>query len=92
MLCDAKELADEIDIPATFEVTQPRHRVRCKNVSFDYEARADPDLIPLNIEVEVSSALLVDCKKRTISLIDSPGPTARRGSPLPCIFFQQSVS
>ncbi|GFW05146.1 transposable element Tcb2 transposase [Trichonephila clavipes] len=28
MLCDARELADEIDIPANFELTQPRHRVR----------------------------------------------------------------
>ncbi|GFX69846.1 DUF4371 domain-containing protein [Trichonephila clavipes] len=42
MLCDANELADDIDIPANFEVTQPRHRVRCKNVNFDYEARDDP--------------------------------------------------
>ncbi|GFT61252.1 DUF4371 domain-containing protein [Trichonephila clavipes] len=38
MLCVAKELADEIDIAANFEVTQPRHRVRHKNVNFDYEA------------------------------------------------------
>ncbi|GFU78667.1 uncharacterized protein TNCV_2302781 [Trichonephila clavipes] len=28
MLCDAREFADEIDIPANFELTQPRHRVR----------------------------------------------------------------
>ncbi|GFT27605.1 DUF4371 domain-containing protein [Trichonephila clavipes] len=42
MLCEGEELADEIDIPANFEVTQPRHRVRCKNVNFDYEARDDP--------------------------------------------------
>ncbi|GFT42373.1 DUF4371 domain-containing protein [Trichonephila clavipes] len=42
MLCDAKELADEIDISANFEVTQPRHRVRFKNVNFDYEARGNP--------------------------------------------------
>ncbi|GFV47137.1 DUF4371 domain-containing protein [Trichonephila clavipes] len=41
MLCDAKELADEIDIPANFEVTQPRHRVRRKNANFDYETRDD---------------------------------------------------
>ncbi|GFW27378.1 DUF4371 domain-containing protein [Trichonephila clavipes] len=41
MLCDAKELADKIDILANFEVTQPRHRVRRKNVNFDYEARDD---------------------------------------------------
>ncbi|GFX78879.1 zinc finger MYM-type protein 1 [Trichonephila clavipes] len=42
MLCDARELADEIDIPANFELTQPRHRVRRRNVNFDYEARDDP--------------------------------------------------
>ncbi|GFV63069.1 uncharacterized protein TNCV_2461421 [Trichonephila clavipes] len=42
MLCDARELANEIDIPANFELTQPRHRVRRRNVNFDYEARDDP--------------------------------------------------
>ncbi|GFS92516.1 DUF4371 domain-containing protein [Trichonephila clavipes] len=42
MLCDAKELADEIDILANFQVTQPRHTARCKKVNFDYEARDDP--------------------------------------------------
>ncbi|GFX42440.1 uncharacterized protein TNCV_1520041 [Trichonephila clavipes] len=42
ILCDAREFADEIDIPATFELTQPRHRVRRRNVDFDYEAREDP--------------------------------------------------
>ncbi|GFV05260.1 uncharacterized protein TNCV_224731 [Trichonephila clavipes] len=42
MFCDARELADEIDIPANFELTQPRHRVRRRNVNFDYEARNDP--------------------------------------------------
>ncbi|GFV01592.1 uncharacterized protein TNCV_2961851 [Trichonephila clavipes] len=42
MLCDAPEFADEIDIPANFELTQPRHRVRRRNVNFDYEAREDP--------------------------------------------------
>ncbi|GFW59449.1 uncharacterized protein TNCV_1508941 [Trichonephila clavipes] len=42
MLRDAKELADEIDIPANFEVMQPRHKVRRKNANFDYEARVDP--------------------------------------------------
>ncbi|GFX93215.1 uncharacterized protein TNCV_4760941 [Trichonephila clavipes] len=42
MLCDARELADEIYIPANFELTQPRHRVRRRNVNFDYEARDDP--------------------------------------------------
>ncbi|GFV02780.1 transposable element Tc3 transposase [Trichonephila clavipes] len=42
MLCDAQELADEIDIPAKIELTQPRHTVRRKNVNFDYEARDDP--------------------------------------------------
>ncbi|GFT02265.1 uncharacterized protein TNCV_85051 [Trichonephila clavipes] len=44
MLCDAREFADEIDIPANFELTQPRHRVRRRNVNFDYEAREDPTL------------------------------------------------
>ncbi|GFT19702.1 DUF4371 domain-containing protein [Trichonephila clavipes] len=44
MLCDARELADEIDIPANFVVTQPRHRVRRRNVNFDYEAQNDPTL------------------------------------------------
>lgn len=42
ILCDAKELADEIDIAANFEFTQPRHRVRRKTVNFDYEAQDDP--------------------------------------------------
>ncbi|GFW07920.1 uncharacterized protein TNCV_3920531 [Trichonephila clavipes] len=42
MLCDARELADEIDIPANFELTQPRHRARRRNVNFYYEAREDP--------------------------------------------------
>ncbi|GFY28467.1 uncharacterized protein TNCV_1971201 [Trichonephila clavipes] len=42
MLCDAREPADEIDIPANFELTQPRHRVRRRNVLFDYVARDDP--------------------------------------------------
>ncbi|GFV93377.1 uncharacterized protein TNCV_3686001 [Trichonephila clavipes] len=42
MLCDARELADEIDIPANFEFTQPRHTVRRKKVNFHYEARDDP--------------------------------------------------
>ncbi|GFU07332.1 uncharacterized protein TNCV_2656401 [Trichonephila clavipes] len=42
MLCDAREFADEIYIPANFELTQPRHRVRRRNVNFDYEAREDP--------------------------------------------------
>ncbi|GFT30120.1 transposon Tf2-9 polyprotein [Trichonephila clavipes] len=41
MLCNARELADEIDIPANFELTQQRHTVR-RNVNFDYEARDDP--------------------------------------------------
>ncbi|GFS79653.1 DUF4371 domain-containing protein [Trichonephila clavipes] len=39
MLCNAREFADEIDTPANFELTQPRHRVRKRNVNFDYEAR-----------------------------------------------------
>ncbi|GFV74657.1 uncharacterized protein TNCV_1177951 [Trichonephila clavipes] len=42
MLCDAREFADEIDIPASFELTQPCHRVRRRNVNFDYEARENP--------------------------------------------------
>ncbi|GFU77334.1 hypothetical protein TNCV_36131 [Trichonephila clavipes] len=28
MLCDAREFADKIDIPANFELTQPRHRAK----------------------------------------------------------------
>ncbi|GFY04940.1 uncharacterized protein TNCV_2175961 [Trichonephila clavipes] len=35
MLCDAREFADEIDIPANFELTPPRHRVRRRNLNFD---------------------------------------------------------
>ncbi|GFS65110.1 uncharacterized protein TNCV_1636031 [Trichonephila clavipes] len=42
MLCNAREFADEIDIPANFVLTQPRHRVRRRNVNFNYEAREDP--------------------------------------------------
>ncbi|GFU52026.1 uncharacterized protein TNCV_862171 [Trichonephila clavipes] len=42
MLCDARELADEINIPANFELIQPRHTVRRRNVNFDYETREDP--------------------------------------------------
>ncbi|GFX87169.1 uncharacterized protein TNCV_2059401 [Trichonephila clavipes] len=42
MICDARELADEIDILVYFELTQPHHRVRRRNVNFDYEARDDP--------------------------------------------------
>ncbi|GFX77439.1 DUF4371 domain-containing protein [Trichonephila clavipes] len=42
MLCDAREFPDELDILANFELTQPRHTVRRKNVNFDYEARDDP--------------------------------------------------
>ncbi|GFX64346.1 uncharacterized protein TNCV_1413291 [Trichonephila clavipes] len=42
MLCNTREFTDEIDIPANFELTQPRHRVRRRNVNFDYEAREDP--------------------------------------------------
>ncbi|GFT18083.1 uncharacterized protein TNCV_1493561, partial [Trichonephila clavipes] len=43
MICAARKLADEIDIPpANFELTQPRHTVRRRNVDFDYEARDDP--------------------------------------------------
>ncbi|GFS87115.1 uncharacterized protein TNCV_1130281 [Trichonephila clavipes] len=46
MLCDAREFPDETDIPANFELTQPRHRVRRRNVNFDYEAREDLIEIP----------------------------------------------
>ncbi|GFS70348.1 DUF1758 domain-containing protein [Trichonephila clavipes] len=42
MLCDAQEFTDEIDIPANFELIQPRHRVRRRNVNFDYEALENP--------------------------------------------------
>ncbi|GFX50808.1 DUF4371 domain-containing protein [Trichonephila clavipes] len=42
MLCDARELADEIDIPANVELTKSCHTVRRRNVNFDYEARDDP--------------------------------------------------
>ncbi|GFS76740.1 hypothetical protein TNCV_1622971 [Trichonephila clavipes] len=38
----AREFADKIDIPDNFELTQPRHTVRRRNVNFDYEARDDP--------------------------------------------------
>ncbi|GFX79695.1 uncharacterized protein LOC103524116 [Trichonephila clavipes] len=41
MFCDARELANKIDIPANFELTQQRHRVRRRNVNFDYEERKD---------------------------------------------------
>ncbi|GFW54216.1 uncharacterized protein TNCV_4372901 [Trichonephila clavipes] len=41
MLCDAREFADEIDITANFKLTQPRHRVRRRNVNFNYEAQED---------------------------------------------------
>ncbi|GFV05664.1 uncharacterized protein TNCV_890731 [Trichonephila clavipes] len=46
MFSGARELADEIDIPANFELTQPRHRIRRRNVNFDYEARDDPNENP----------------------------------------------
>ncbi|GFT61136.1 uncharacterized protein TNCV_4558611 [Trichonephila clavipes] len=42
MLCDAREFADETNIPANFELTQPRYRVQRRNVNFDYKAREDP--------------------------------------------------
>ncbi|GFX60303.1 uncharacterized protein TNCV_4740591 [Trichonephila clavipes] len=42
MLCEAREFDDEIDIPANFELIQPRHRVRRRNVNFDYEALENP--------------------------------------------------
>ncbi|GFW68307.1 uncharacterized protein TNCV_2262971 [Trichonephila clavipes] len=41
MLCGAREFPDEIDIPANFKLTQPRHRVRKRNANFDYEAQED---------------------------------------------------
>ncbi|GFV34989.1 uncharacterized protein TNCV_4053071 [Trichonephila clavipes] len=44
MLCDARKFADEIDIPANFELIQPRQRVRRRNVNFDYEALENPTL------------------------------------------------
>ncbi|GFW54460.1 uncharacterized protein TNCV_1608241 [Trichonephila clavipes] len=40
MICDAREFTDEIDIPTNF--VQPRHRVRRRNVNFDYEAQEVP--------------------------------------------------
>ncbi|GFU84273.1 uncharacterized protein TNCV_4391341 [Trichonephila clavipes] len=42
MLCDAREFTDELELPTNFELTQPRHRVRRRNVNFDYEAQNDP--------------------------------------------------
>ncbi|GFU46295.1 uncharacterized protein TNCV_2156121 [Trichonephila clavipes] len=54
MLCDAKEEANEIDIPANFEFPYARYRVRCKNVNFDYEARDNPVEDPkLKIRIEL---------------------------------------
>ncbi|GFX05471.1 uncharacterized protein TNCV_1007931 [Trichonephila clavipes] len=41
MLCDAREFPDEIDIPAHFELTQPRHRVRRRNVNCNYERESE---------------------------------------------------
>ncbi|GFU94238.1 hypothetical protein TNCV_3306651, partial [Trichonephila clavipes] len=41
MLYDAREFPDEIDIPAKLS-SPSRHRVRRRNVNFDYEAREDP--------------------------------------------------
>ncbi|GFU84379.1 uncharacterized protein TNCV_1252721 [Trichonephila clavipes] len=42
MLCDARKLANEIDIPTNFELTQPPHRVGRRNVNFYYEAQGVP--------------------------------------------------
>ncbi|GFX71760.1 hypothetical protein TNCV_4132061 [Trichonephila clavipes] len=42
MLYYAKELTDVFYIPANLEETQPCHRVRRKNINYDYEARDDP--------------------------------------------------
>ncbi|GFV84696.1 uncharacterized protein TNCV_4296781 [Trichonephila clavipes] len=44
MLCDAREFPEESDKPANFELTQLRHRVRRRNVNFNYQAREDPTL------------------------------------------------
>ncbi|GFX56553.1 uncharacterized protein TNCV_74991 [Trichonephila clavipes] len=44
MLCYAREFPHEIGIPANFELTQPRRRVRRRNVNCNYEAREDPTL------------------------------------------------
>ncbi|GFU01264.1 hypothetical protein TNCV_5124171 [Trichonephila clavipes] len=55
MFCDARDLADKIDIPANLELTQPHHTVRRRNVNFDYEARVDPAEDPtfkLKAEIE----------------------------------------
>ncbi|GFT62654.1 uncharacterized protein TNCV_3095951 [Trichonephila clavipes] len=80
MLYDARELADEIDIPANFELTQPRHRVRRRNVDFDYEAREDPNENPtlkyktefyfFTLEIKLSMHLNPDVQSRNL-IIDS---------------------
>ncbi|GFX89224.1 DUF4371 domain-containing protein [Trichonephila clavipes] len=72
MLCDDRELADEIDIPASFELTQPRHTVRRRNVNFDYEARDDPTKDPtLKYKAEyqvggIYDALLAVCNNSKV--------------------------
>lgn len=45
VLVDAKELANEVDIEASFS-TAPRHRVRSKKRHFDYENRDEPIVDP----------------------------------------------
>ncbi|GFT91443.1 uncharacterized protein TNCV_4285981 [Trichonephila clavipes] len=59
MLCVAREFAEEIDIPANFDLTQPRHRFRRRNVNFGYEAREDPIEDPtLKYKKEKCNAML----------------------------------
>ncbi|GFX02609.1 uncharacterized protein TNCV_728631 [Trichonephila clavipes] len=72
MLCDAREFADELDIPANFELTQPRHRVRRRNVNFDYEAQNDPIEDPtLKYKAELYSFTLE--REIKLSMHLSPG-------------------
>ncbi|GFW66963.1 uncharacterized protein TNCV_4688481 [Trichonephila clavipes] len=74
MLRDAREFADEIDIPANFELTQPRHRVRRRNVNFDYEAREDSiEDTPQNDELKYCKNLetvLTDGNSSDINVLD----------------------
>ncbi|GFW77756.1 dimer_Tnp_hAT domain-containing protein [Trichonephila clavipes] len=53
MLCDARELANETDIPANFELPKPRHRVRdeqkyCKNLETVLADGNSPDINALD--------------------------------------------
>ncbi|GFW94255.1 uncharacterized protein TNCV_1979951 [Trichonephila clavipes] len=74
MLSDARELTDEIDIPADFELTQPRHTVRRRNVNFDCEARDDPiEDTPQNDELKYCKdleAVLTDRNPSDINALD----------------------